>query len=440
MKSNFSVIDSPVRHVHFIGIGGIGISALARMLLLEGASVSGSDRATSRVTEELLSLGAHISIGHAKENLPAELDEVIYTIAIPDDNPELVSARERGVVLRSYPEALGELTKEKYTIAVSGTHGKTTTTAMLANILIGASQDPTVVVGSLMSGSGSNFIGGKGRYLVCEACEYRRSFLNLSPSVAIITNIDADHLDYYKDIDDIAQAFRAFAEKVPSEGAIIADLRDSRVAQVLSGLSCRIIDYSLIHLCAKLSVPGEHNRQNAQAAKAVAEFLNIPDPVSEQALAEFKGTWRRFEFKGVTAQGALLFDDYAHHPSEIRATLSAAREKFPSQNILVAFQPHLYSRTRELCDDFAQAFCTADAVFLAPIYAAREPFDARISSETLAERMRTLSPRMVSVYTDLTALSSALSSYAKEGDIIITMGAGDIYTIAGHLLAGTSPV
>jgi UDP-N-acetylmuramate--alanine ligase len=412
--------------IHFIGIGGIGISALARKYLAEGKTVSGSDRSESPITKELSTLGVEIKIGHAAANIPADCDLIIYTIAIEPDNPELLEAKQRGIKLLTYPQALGLLSAEKYTIAISGTHGKTTTTAMIAKIMIDAGLDPTVIVGSLMKENGyltsvTNFIAGKSKYLVVEACEYRRSFLNLSPKILVITNIDNDHLDYYQDLDDIKSAFAEFAAKLPADGVLITEK-----------------EYSQITRPIKLQIPGEHNQKNAQAALAVAQALRIEPIAARRSLAEFAGTWRRFEFKGKTKEGALVYDDYAHHPTEIKATLAGAREMFPERRIIVIFQPHLYSRTKLLSADFAAAFCNADEVILLPIYAAREPFDSTVSSEMLAEAITKQGTKAITL-PDFISVQNYLSTLTptealSERELVIIMGAGDIFELAPTLV------
>ncbi len=426
-----------IKKVYFIGIGGIGMSAIVRMFLGEGKEVLGSDRAESLVTDELSKLGAKIFYEQKADNITPDIDLVIYTIAMTDDSPELVKARELGIECKTYPEMLGLISADKYTIAIAGTHGKTTTTAMIAEIMMAAGLDPTVIVGSLLkiatprtslggfpeaSPRGSNFIAGQSKYLVVEACEYRRSFLNLHPTLAVVTNIDADHLDYYKDLEDIKNAF----------------------AQFLAQSKNQIVDYQkYLAKVPELLVPGEHNRQNAAAALAVADFLQIDEEVAKRALAKFTGTWRRFEYKGETKEGALVYDDYAHHPTEIKATVQAAREfmakkglaGLPAQagKLIIAFQPHLYSRTKSLKEDFATALAMADKVVLLPIYAAREPADPEISSLVLADLIR-VKGGAVDTAGSLLEASKMLLNQAKTGDLLITMGAGDISQLAPNLL------
>ena len=313
-----------IHNAHFIGIGGIGVSAVARLMLARGVKVSGSDRDHSLITEKLEEEGARIFIGHDKKHIPEACDLVVFSPAVPESNPELIVARGRGIQTLSYPEALGMISRGMRTIAVSGTHGKTTTTAMIAGVLVGAHKDPTVIVGSLLK-SGTNFIAGKSDLFVVEACEYKRSFLNLSPEILVITNIDNDHLDYYGNIEGVQKAFAELIEKVPSHGVVVCDPNDPLVTPVLAKAVARIVDYSLGSETPKLAVPGDHNIRNAKAALAVARILGVDDEEALRLVAQFQGTWRRMEEKGKTKAGALVYDDYAHHPTEIKATLQGFR-------------------------------------------------------------------------------------------------------------------
>jgi len=421
-----------IHKVHFIGIGGIGVSAVARMFLLEGKQVSGSDRSESEVTRELAKLGAEIFVGHSAENVANDIDLIIYTIAIPPDNPELVRAGELEIKAITYPQALGLISADKQTVAVAGTHGKTTTTAMLAQIAITAQLEPTVIVGSFLLDHASNFIAGRGDLFIVEACEYQRSFLNLNPQIVVITNVEADHLDYYRDLADIQNAFGELVGKVPADGYLICNPNDPNLAPVIKHAGCQIIDYTKIDTSQlKLPAPGAHNVLNAQAALAGAQILGVSPSTSLRALNEFKGTWRRFQFKGQLADDILIYDDYAHHPTEIRATLAAAREKFPERRIVAVFQPHLYSRTRQLLASFAESFIDADQVLLAPIYAAREEPDGVTSSEQLAEAIGSKAAN----YPDLPAIATALKNTVQPNDLIITIGAGNICEVAEALLS-----
>jgi len=422
------------KKVHFIGIGGIGISAIARMMLEEGKVVSGSDSTLSPITEEFVKLGAAVWEGQNASNIGDNIDLVVYTVAVPDTNTELMEARAKNIQTLSYPEMLGLVSEGKFTIAVAGTHGKTTTTAMTAGVFIDAKKDPTVVVGSLLKASHSNFISGKSEYFIVEACEYKRSFLHLSPKILVITNIDDDHLDYYGNLEGVQKAFREMCERVPADGVVVTDVNNVNIALVLKGLVCKVVDYRFEDVSVlKLKVPGAHNKSNAQAVLAVAREVGISTEEASKSLEDFPGTWRRFEFKGTTASGVLVYDDYGHHPTEIKATLQGARELFKDKNITVIFQPHLYSRTKEHLADFATAFTDADNVLFAPIYAARESFDSSVSSELLAEQTKGVKG-IVKYFTDFESIGSYLKENAKSGDVVMTMGAGDIYEVGEKFL------
>jgi UDP-N-acetylmuramate--alanine ligase len=426
------------QHIHFIGIGGIGISAIARMLLLEGKKVTGSDRGESEVTEGLKKAGAEIFIGQKANNIPENCDLVIHTVAIPVDNPELLEAIKRKIPILTYPQTLNIISKEKYTIAISGTHGKTTVTAMTAGILIEAGLEPTVIVGSLMShpasGEKTNFIPGKSKYLVIEADEYKKSFHNLEPKILVINNLDEDHLDFYKDLSDIQAAFRELVVKIPKDGFLICNVGDPHLAPVLSGLQCQIIDYKeYAEQNFNLKVPGEHNRSNAAAAFAVGVALTILPETCLKALESFAGTWRRFEYKGKTKSGAIVYDDYAHNPAKIKATFQGTKEKYPDKKIMAVFQPHLYSRTKTLLKEFSTAFNEADEIILAPIYAARENPDSSISSEILAEEIRKQG-KPVFVLDSFEKIEKHVLDSSKESNVILVMGAGDITEVADRLV------
>jgi UDP-N-acetylmuramate--alanine ligase len=424
-----------VNKVHCVGIGGIGVSALARAFLHRGAEVSGSDAASSLITEGLESLGIKVFAGHDKENVVDEVGLVIHTIAVPADNPELLAAKEKGISVLTYPQALGLLSKDMYTVAVSGTHGKTTTTAMLAEVLAAANKSPTVIVGSLLRESNSNFVAGDSNILVVEACEYRRSFLQIQPDILVITNIDADHLDYFEDLTDIQDAFKEMAEKVPEDGFIICNPKDPRVAPAIKSVSASVSDYTDVSLDGRLTVHGQHNRQNGQAAIAAAEKLGV-DPVAASAsVREFAGTWRRAELKGELESGALVYDDYGHHPTEIESTLAGFKERFPERRLVIVFQPHLYSRTKKLLDEFAGSFSQADRVILLPIYAARELPDPDISSDILLEKLKEqgVDAELAGDFNDAVV---KLQSDTDEAALILTQGAGDVYKVADALIEG----
>lgn len=414
---------SKIKKVFFVGIGGIGISAIARMMFLEGKDVSGSDMSENELSRELRKLGVKITIGQSFELIPKDADLIVYTIAIPHYDPKLFEQiKNSSIVYRSYPQMLGLVTANKNTIAVSGTHGKTTTTAMIAKILIDAGRDPSVIVGSLLKDFKSNLIVGRSDLFVVEACEYERSFLNLNPKILVILNIEPDHLDYYKDLDDIKNAFGQLA---------------SQSEKVIS-------DYAkYLEKVPKLLVPGIHNRQNAAAALAVADMLGIDEEIAQKSIAEFSGTWRRLEKRGTTKEGTIIYDDYAHHPTEVRASLEALRELYPHTNdigvgvyptvakkITVLFQPHLYSRTKALFDDFVKCFEGADQVFLLPIYFAREDKDPSISSEKLAEAIAKTGQK-VQAFADFDSAEGVVSALELGAqDVFVTMGAGEAYKVA----------
>ncbi len=415
-----------MQHIHCIGIGGIGISALARMLAHEGNRVTGNDLEEFPMVSALRAVGIDTTLGTDPSVIPSGVDVIVYSIAWTTLAPHLLEhARTLGVPVLSYPEMLGKISQDKYTIAISGTHGKTTTTAMLAKICIDAGLDPTVIVGSLLSEQQSNFVPGKSKYFIVEACEYRRSFLQLYPHILVVTNIDDDHLDYYKDIADIQSAFNDLARRVPAQGFVVCDSTAECTAPALGGVVAGVRDYMTEGAPDGLRVPGEHNRSNARAALAVARILGIPDEVARASLRSFNGTWRRFEYKGTTRGGALVYDDYGHHPTEVEATLRGARELFPDKHITVVFQPHLYSRTKEHLEHFAQAFGAADEVIIAPIYAAREPADPTISSQILADKIQAAHAGTVSAPEDIASCVDTLTAL-DSSHVVITMGAGDI--------------
>jgi UDP-N-acetylmuramate--alanine ligase len=407
------------KHIYCIGIGGIGLSAIARYALSKGKVVTGSDANDSTLIHALQKEGIPISIGSSSQNIPKDCDLIIYTVAISDSNAELVEAKRRGIFCMTYPEALGELTKSYTTIAVCGTHGKTTTTAMLRSAMLGAGIQPTVILGSLLSDTGSNFVAGDSEYLIVEACEYKRSFMNLSPSHVIVTNIDNDHLDYYKDIQEIQNAFQDFVNKVENGYVVTHEDVELKHKHLLTTKDSVIAKEGL-------SVFGKHNRGNARLVLTLCKALAIDEHGVRKGLYEFKGTWRRSEFKKELSNGVLLYDDYGHHPTEIKATLEAFRERFPmgEYNLIVIFQPHLYSRTKLLLDDFATSFTLADTICILPIYAAREKDDGSVSSYDLVEKI----DRAIFMESFM-EVTKYLNKVTKKGDIILTLGAGDVFTL-----------
>ena len=400
------------KKVHMIGIGGIGMSALAQLYRHEGREVSGSDRTESPTTELLERQGITVLIGHTAEHVPNDAALVVYSDAVPPDNVERVRAATLNIPQMSYFEALGEVARGRRTIAIAGTHGKTTTTGMLGKILIDAGLSPTVIVGSIVKDFGSNYVAGTSDIFVVEACEYRDHFLSFAPEVLVVTNMEWDHTDYF-----------------PSFAAMEASFNEARRR------ARTVIDETVYKAesVPDLTLIGEFNRDNARAAKSAAKalFPNLSDTTVNYSLSSFQGTWRRFDYKGKTKNGAIVYDDYAHHPTAIRETILGAREKFPDKTITVAFHPHLYSRTRDLFDDFAAALATADEVILAPIYAAREVDDGTVSSDLLAEAIKKTNPHVVSL-PDFETISSKLQ--AVHSGLIITMGAGDIYKVADAIV------
>lgn len=422
-----NILDA-VKKVHFVGIGGIGISAIARLMHLKGTKVSGSDISHSIITVELEKVGVPITIGHRSENIPEKTDLVIYTIAVSDDNPELVFARENNIRTLTYPQTLSIISEDLETIAISGTHGKTTTTAMLAKVCIDAGLDPTVIVGSLMKDLQSNLCVGRSKYFIVEACEYRRSFLNLNPTILVITNIDADHLDYYEDMHDIQLAFRELALKVPFHGAVICNATDPLLEPILSGLICPIIDYTkYMDTDLKLNAPGIHNTSNAAAVGAVADILNLDKKNTQQSLENFTGTWRRFDLHGTTKRGALIYDDYAHHPKEIKATLAGLKEKYPGKKRIAFFQPHQFSRTKLLLQEFSEAFSDVDLIYIFPIYPAREVSDLSINSSMLVGKIKEngKDAHLVESF----EVGAEIMNSQNDSSVVITMGAGDVYKV-----------
>lgn len=421
-----------INRIHFIGIGGIGMSALARLFLHEGKVVSGSDSTLSSITEALEKEGATISDQQNSTTIyesEDKIDLVVYTEAVKADNPQLVKARDLGIKTINYFEALGLVANDYYLIAVAGSHGKSTTTAMIIDILEEASFDPSAIVGALRSKTGSNYRPGKSKYMVVEACEYKRDFLHLEPDILVITNIDFEHVDYYKDLADVQSAFSELAQKVPEDGAVVVDLKTPNLGMVVDGIKARVVDYrNTFDLQIKLHQPGIHNRMNAAAATAAALELGIDKKTIDTALENFAGTKRRFEYKG-DFNGAHIYDDYAHHPAEIRAAIAGARELFPQKKITVVFQSHTYSRTKELFNDFVEVLSGADRVLMLPIYAAREENLSGVSGEQLVEKIKDNNTEAEYFYT-LEAAAQAIKDTVSKDDVVIVMGAGDVTKVA----------
>ena len=453
--------QSPV-HVHFIGIGGIRMSGLAAILLDRGFTVSGSDRGESDLTKWLTSSGAKIFYGQKAENIEDSIDLVVYTAAIHPDNPEYAECVRRGLPMLTRAELLGQLMANyQLPIAISGTHGKTTTTSMVSHILLAADTDPTISVGGILPAIHGNIRVGSDRIFVTEACEYTNSFLDFFPKISIILNIDADHLDFFKDLDDIRHSFRLFAEKLPSDGTLIINKAIPNVEAITSGLNCKVVYYDMNasaqadYYAANISydalacgsfdlmhgsenmghfvlhVPGSHNVDNAVAALALADLIGIPVTDMQNGLNEFGGTERRFQHKGEIG-GVTIVDDYAHHPTEIRATLQAA-QKCEHHTLWCVFQPHTYTRTKALMDDFASALSLADKVVLADIYAARETDTLGISSRTLQQKLLDLGCEAY-YFPSFDEIETFLLENCTQGDLLITMGAGDIVKVGENLL------
>jgi UDP-N-acetylmuramate--alanine ligase len=435
-----------INNVHFIGIGGIGISAVARMMKMMGKNVTGQDMQDGEIVKELQKLGIEINIGHQSfENIPEGTELVVYTVAIETYDKELFDKikSQNDFIIKSYPQMLGVISSDKYTIAICGTHGKTTTTGMVAQIFKDVSLDPTVIVGSLLKekdGTRTNFVHGNSKYFVVEACEYRRSFLNINPNILVITNIDEDHLDYYKDIEDIKSAFHEMAMRVPEDGYVVCNTSDPNIGDVVEGIKAKVVDYSKnFDANLKLKIPGIHNKKNADAAVTASEICGVSKDDAKKYVCEFPGTWKRFEFKGKLPIGALVYDDYAHHPTEITSTLEGFREIYPKEDgwhITVIFQPHLFSRTKLLLNEFAQSFSDADQVMLLPIYYAREVDDGTISSEILELEINKYTDN-AEAFTDFRSLEKNLFvriEKMNEKNVIVTMGAGEAVKIGEAIL------
>lgn len=455
---SFDLIGDKNSKIHFIGIGGISMSGIAEILLEHGYTVSGSDSKNSPIIEKLIKKGAKIHIGQSSENIE-DANIVVYTAAISEDNPELIKAKELGVTLMDRAEFLGRLMLgHKFNVAVAGTHGKTTATSMLSHITLSANLDPTILVGGELDVINGNVRSGNSDYFVTEACEYKRSFLKFYPYIGIILNIDADHLDYYKDINDIEGAFLNFASLIPETGFLIANAEDIRVENIASKVNCKIVPFGIEkgQITAKnisynnlgcgnfdiyvvdrklftiqLNVPGRHNILNALAATSAALCLGIDPAFIKDGLLNFKGTHRRFEIKG-EKHGITVIDDYAHHPTEIKATLSAAKN-YPHKKIVCVFQPHTYSRTKTLFNEFSEAFADADKVILADIYAAREKDTGEISSEMLGNKIRDNGINCVNIHS-FPEILDYLEETLMTGDILLTIGAGDVFLIGEKFL------
>ena len=451
--------EEPI-HVHFIGIGGISMSGLTEILLEEGFTISGSDAKQSALTDSLAQKGATIYIGQKASNLSIRPALVVYTAAIREDNEEFKAAVDAGIPMLSRAELLGQIMDNyEKSIAVAGTHGKTTTTSMISQILLVAKADPTISVGGILEAIGGNIRVGGSEVFITEACEYTNSFLHFHPKYSIITSVEAEHLDFFKDIDDIRRSFHEFAGNTAHDGVLIINGQIAALDQITNNLSCSVTTYGLCenddfyaknityndHACGtytlmhktedlgtvSLSVPGRHNVSNSLAAIALCLNLGLPLDVIKKGLLQFGGTKRRFEYKG-TKNGITVIDDYAHHPTEVAATLTAARN-YPHGRIICVFQPHTYSRTKAFLSDFARVLSMADIVVLADIYAAREKNTIGISSKDLLAELQKNGQESY-YFPSFDEIEKFLSEKCINNDLLITMGAGDVYLIGEHLL------
>ena len=447
-------------HVHFIGIGGISMSGLAEILLKEGFTISGSDNKESALTDHVEGLGATVFYGQKASNIIDGIDVVVYTAAIHEDNEEYQAAVQKGLPMLTRAELLGQLMKNYETpVAISGTHGKTTTTSMLSHILLEGELDPTISVGGILKAIGGNIRVGNSGVFVTEACEYTNSFLDFFPKIGVILNIEEDHLDFFKDLADIRHSFRRFAELLPEDGVLVINGDIENLDELTEGLPCEVVrfgmdsskDYSATNILhdklgdasfdlvkngefidrVSLSVNGDHNVQNALAAIAVADKMGVPMDVIKRGLKGFSGTDRRFELKG-QLNGITIVDDYAHHPTEIKATLKAAKH-YPHKEIWCIFQPHTYTRTKSLFDEFVEALTLTDHVILADIYAARETDTLGISSKDVADAL--IEKGCDAYYfPSFEEIEDFCMERCQKGDLLITMGAGDVVNIGEELL------
>jgi len=428
-----------MKHIHIIGIGGIGISALAQAYFKKGYSISGSDICVSELTLKLEKIGIKIYYKHAKTNIPQNTTLIVYSEAIDQNNPELKKAIELKIPSQTYFEALGELSKEYYTIAVAGTHGKTTTTAMLAKILIDNNYDPNVIIGSTMPEFDNlNYRYGKSKYFIIEACEYRESFLHLHPNMILITNCELDHLDYYQDLKHYQSAFTKFVAKTPTTGYVIIPKNESEKNPMIKKATTGIFQTVLSSIpVPKLNLPGKHNQDNARLALIAANTLGIFEKKSHQSLQEFKGVWRRFEKIGEINQ-RIIYDDYAHHPTEIKATLHAAKKHFPKNRIICIFQPHQYSRTHFFLTEFSSSFKDADIIIIPNIYEARDSIEdkTKVNVNILVQSIRKNNQTVYNGH-GFNKTIEILNTVSKPNDIIITMGAGDVWEIGQKYLHQT---
>lgn len=450
-----------IKKIHFVGIGGIGMSGIAEILMDQGFSVSGSDKALSEVTDRLNKLGATIYEGHTPENVASDVDALVYSSAVSLDNPEVLEAQRRKVPVIRRAEMLAEVMRLKYGIGIAGTHGKTTTTSMISLVLMEGGLDPTVIVGGKLSGlGGTNARLGHGEFIVVEADEFDRSFLSITPTIAVLTTLETDHLDCYRDLEDIKGAFIQFASRVPFYGFVVLCLDEPALLDIMPQLSKKkILTYGLnpqadvqafeIHhkentstfTLARnnkdlgpimLQVPGKHNVQNALAAIAVGLELGVPFEKIKAGIEQFTGVYRRWETKG-EVDGITIYDDYAHHPTECRATLAGAKAGW-RRRIVCVFQPHLYTRTRDFYEEFAKSFLLSDVLIVTDVYPAREEPIQGVTGELIVNASKQFGHKEVHYVPDKKQVPDSLKSLVKKGDIVITMGAGDIWKYGEEFL------
>ena len=461
MNNLLSIDFNKIRKIHFIGIGGISMSGLAEILLSKGYTISGSDTTPSELTHKLEAAGVKISYTQEAANITNDIDLTVYTAAISDDDSELVASRNMNIPTIPRAELLGLIMKQyKHAIGVSGTHGKTSTTSMISQILLEAESDPTILVGGMMSAIGGNLRIGKSDTMITEACEYTNSFLSFCPTIAVILNISEDHMDFFKDLDDIRHSFKRFAALVPDNGTVVLNKDIDNLSYFTDDLSCNVMTFSPTDSQADVSatnitynnmacgsfdlvingnvathinlkVIGLHNISNALAAAATAISIGIPVDIIKKGLEAFIGTARRFEYKG-ELDGITIIDDYAHHPDEITATLSTA-VNYPHEKLWCVFQPHTYTRTKAFFDGFVESLSLADAVVLADIYAAREQNTVGVTSEHLYEAIRKTGKEAY-YFPSFEEIEKFLLKNCKKGDLLITMGAGNIVNIGNDLL------
>jgi UDP-N-acetylmuramate--alanine ligase len=452
---------SSIRKLHFVGIGGIGMSGIAEILNAEGFTVTGSDRAASENTERLQSLGVSVMIGHDARNLAPDVDALVYSSAVGSDNPEVAEAHRRKIPVIRRAEMLAEVMRLKYGIGIAGTHGKTTTTSMVSLILMEGGIDPTVIVGGRLRGlAGSNARLGKGEFIVVEADEFDKSFLSITPTIAVLTTLETDHLDCYRDLDDIKSAFIQFAGKVPFYGFVVLCLDEPALQDIMPKIKKKIVTYGLngqadlqavdiVHRQnitkftvvsngkdlgeIELQIPGVHNVQNALAATAVGLELDVPFSKVKAGIEKFTGVFRRWEVKA-ELDGITVIDDYAHHPTEIKATLAGAKAGWRRRTVCV-FQPHLYSRTRDFYDDFGRAFFNADVLVVTDVYPAREEPIQGVTGELIANAAKEFGHKQVHYVPEKKDVPAYLMTITRPGDMVITMGAGDIWKFGEEFIS-----